>query len=78
MAVVDTEAMDGNLAAALLGLKDEERNLLLLFAWAELTYEQLAEALQLPIGTVRSRLARTRAKVRATLEPALATGGEMS
>ena len=45
------------------------RNLILLYAWAELSYEQLAEALGLPIGTVRSRLSRTRAKLRARVLP---------
>jgi RNA polymerase sigma-70 factor (ECF subfamily) len=59
--------LDGPLAVALLSLSVEERNLILLFAWAELSYEQLAEALSLPVGTVRSRLSRTREKLRARL-----------
>ena len=66
------------LAAALLGLSAEERNLILLYAWAELSYEQLAQALALPLGTVRSRLSRARAKLRASLdlpETAAAPGG---
>ena len=29
---------------------------LLLFAWAELSYEEIAEALELPVGTVKSRM----------------------
>ena len=33
-------------------------------------YEELAEALDLPLGTVRSRLSRTRSKLRAALAPA--------
>jgi RNA polymerase sigma-70 factor (ECF subfamily) len=70
--------LDGPLAAALLGLSVEERNVILLHAWAELSYEQLAEALSLPVGTVRSRLFRTREKLRARLamsEPAGVVGG---
>ena len=59
--------LDPGLAAALLGLSAEERNLILLYAWAELSYEQLAQALALPLGTVRSRLSRARAKLRASL-----------
>ena len=43
---------------------------ILLYAWAELSYEELAEALALPLGTVRSRLSRTRSKLRAALAPA--------
>ncbi|MEZ0072220.1 RNA polymerase sigma factor [Planotetraspora sp. GP83] len=52
------------LAAALARLSASERDLLLLVAWADLTYEQAAEALKIPVGTVRSRLHRIRAKLR--------------
>jgi len=40
---------------------------LLLIAWGDLTYEEVAQALDIPIGTVRSRLNRGRRKVRAAL-----------
>jgi hypothetical protein len=40
---------------------------LLLVAWADLTYAEVAQALSLPVGTVRSRLNRARRKVRAAL-----------
>jgi RNA polymerase sigma-70 factor (ECF subfamily) len=76
-----TARLEGPLALALLGLSLEERNLILLYAWAELSYEQLAEALSLPVGTVRSRLSRTREKLRARLElpeAAFVLGGEPS
>ncbi|MFF5211862.1 RNA polymerase sigma factor [Streptosporangium sp. NPDC000396] len=56
------------LAAALAKLGSAERNLLLLVAWAELTYEEAAQALGIPVGTVRSRLSRTRTKIRRFLE----------
>jgi RNA polymerase sigma factor (sigma-70 family) len=46
------------------GLDAADRELVLLVAWAELSYEQVAQALQIPLGTVRSRLHRVRAKVR--------------
>jgi RNA polymerase sigma factor (sigma-70 family) len=56
------------LADALAGLSAGERDVLLLVAWAELEYSEVAEALGIPIGTVRSRLNRARARVRELLE----------
>jgi RNA polymerase sigma factor (sigma-70 family) len=64
------DRLDPRLALALAELNYDERNLILLFAWAELSYEELAAALDLPLGTVRSRLYRTRAKLRARLNAA--------
>jgi RNA polymerase sigma factor (sigma-70 family) len=55
------------LASALAALKPADREVLLLFAWADLDYEQIAEALEVPTGTVRSRLHRARSQVRAAL-----------
>jgi RNA polymerase sigma factor (sigma-70 family) len=60
-------ALEPALARALLGLTPEERDVLLLFAWGELTYDEIGEALELPIGTVRSRLSRARGHIRTTL-----------
>jgi RNA polymerase sigma factor (sigma-70 family) len=56
-------------AEAIEALPDGEREALLLFAWEDLPYESVAEALELPIGTVRSRLNRARARLRELLEP---------
>jgi RNA polymerase sigma factor (sigma-70 family) len=55
------------LARALAGLAARDRNVLLLVAWSDLSYEEVAQALGVPIGTVRSRLNRARRKVRAVL-----------
>jgi RNA polymerase sigma-70 factor (ECF subfamily) len=41
-----------------------DREVLFLFCWADLTYEQVAAALEVPVGTVRSRLNRARASAR--------------
>ncbi|MEV0228088.1 RNA polymerase sigma factor [Nonomuraea sp. NPDC050786] len=64
---VNTLAVNRPLAAALLKLKRGDRDVLLLVAWAELTYEEVATALGIPVGTVRSRLNRARTKIRETL-----------
>jgi RNA polymerase sigma factor (sigma-70 family) len=56
------------IAAALAALDDDQRDVLLMYAWGELTYEEIAQALTIPVGTVRSRLARARA----ALQPGLA------
>ncbi|KAB2351855.1 RNA polymerase sigma factor [Actinomadura rudentiformis] len=55
------------LAEALAGLPRRDRDVLLLVAWGDLAYEEVAQALGIPVGTVRSRLNRARRKVRAVL-----------
>jgi RNA polymerase sigma factor (sigma-70 family) len=50
-------------AGALASLEDRDRDALLLLAWCELSYEEIAEALAIPVGTVRSRIHRARAQV---------------
>jgi RNA polymerase sigma factor (sigma-70 family) len=65
VAAVAADAARGPLAAALAGLSAGDRDVLLLIAWADLSYEEVATALKIPLGTVRSRLNRARRKVRA-------------
>lgn len=48
-------------------LDRDQRDVLLLYAWEELSYEEIATALGVPVGTVRSRLARARARLRSSL-----------
>lgn len=64
------------LREALLTLSDADRELLLLVAWDDLTYEQAAETLGIPVGTVRSRLHRAKARLRELLEPSGRTVGD--
>jgi RNA polymerase sigma-70 factor, ECF subfamily len=59
--------LDGRLAAALAGLSAKDRDVLLLVALAELSYDEVAEALAVPYGTVCSRLNRARRQLRAAL-----------
>src|SRR5437016_5933822 len=65
----DAHLLFPRVADAIESLPDGEREALLLFAWEELSYQSVAEALELPIGTVRSRLNRARARLRELIEP---------
>ena len=64
---VSAEGASRGLTAALAGLPAGQRDALLLVAWADLTYEEAAQALGVPVGTVRSRLSRARAQLRRAL-----------
>jgi RNA polymerase sigma-70 factor (ECF subfamily) len=66
---LDAEALRGALADALAGLKNRDRDVLLLFAWGQLSYGEIAAVLDVPVGTVRSRLHRARVRTRAALAP---------
>lgn len=84
----DPDAVDGRLTAqaagaalssALRGLSDGDRHVLLLIAWEDFSYEEVADALGIPVGTVRSRLNRARRKMRSALgdtNPVLAPEGD--
>jgi len=60
----DADGKRRELASGLAELRRDEREILLLNAWAELTDAEIATALDLPVGTVKSRLSRTRVKLR--------------
>jgi RNA polymerase sigma-70 factor (ECF subfamily) len=66
-AQVSAQGAGGALAAAVGGLAPGDRDVLLLVALAGLTYEEVAQALELKYGTVASRLNRARRQVRAAL-----------
>jgi RNA polymerase sigma-70 factor (ECF subfamily) len=61
---VDAERMRPELIQALDSLSSGEREAFLLVALGDLTYEETARALRVPIGTVRSRIHRARARLR--------------
>ena len=56
-----------DLERAIARLPDEQREVLLLVTLEDMTYEEVARALGIPIGTVMSRLSRAREKLRAML-----------
>ncbi len=64
---VDAGRLRPQLTAVLAALPEDDREPLLLYAWAELTYEEIAAALGLPVGTVKSRLSRVRRRIREQL-----------
>jgi RNA polymerase sigma-70 factor (ECF subfamily) len=55
------------LAQALNGIPEGDRDALLLMVWNDLSYAEVAEALNVPLGTVRSRISRARLRLRAHL-----------
>ena len=64
-----TDALDAaqqwpSVVAGIAALPEAERDALLLFVWEELTYDEIAVALDIPVGTVRSRINRARRRLR--------------
>lgn len=57
-------------------LAPRDRETIILYAIEQLTYSQIAEALGIPIGTVRSRLARARSILRELLAPLIQSDDE--
>lgn len=57
---VDAERQSAGIADAVARLRAADRDVLLLYALSDLSYEEVAVALDIPVGTVRSRLARAR------------------
>ena len=68
-AAAEASVLFSRVADAIEALPDGEREALLLIVWEDLSYQSVAEALELPIGTVRSRLNRARTQLRELLEP---------
>jgi RNA polymerase sigma-70 factor (ECF subfamily) len=57
-----------DLERAISALPEAQREVLLLVALEDLSYEETAQVLGIPIGTVMSRLARAREKLRALMQ----------
>jgi RNA polymerase sigma factor (sigma-70 family) len=60
---IDDERRMATLLDELDALPPAQREVLILWAWEGFSYEEIATALDLPIGTVRSRLSRARARL---------------
>ncbi|MCC3280471.1 MULTISPECIES: RNA polymerase sigma factor [unclassified Arthrobacter] len=78
-AQTDALVATGLIAVALKSMPVIDRDTLLLYAWGDLTYEGIAAAMDVPIGTVRSRLNRARRTLRSALDAVqLADKGEQA
>ncbi|MEV0198659.1 RNA polymerase sigma factor [Nonomuraea sp. NPDC050691] len=64
---VAAAAYGPHLAKALASLSSQDRGAVLLLAWGELSYAEIAAALDLPLGTVKAKIHRARAKLRKAL-----------
>jgi RNA polymerase sigma-70 factor (ECF subfamily) len=64
---VITAALVPRIAGALAALSPEQREVLLLHAWGDLSHEEIAASLGIAQGTARSRLSRARTALRAQL-----------
>jgi RNA polymerase sigma factor (sigma-70 family) len=64
---LDAEAAMRAVLAVVNDLPERDREVLMLCGWADLSYAEAAGALGIPIGTVRSRLAKARKRLTARL-----------
>lgn len=72
---VETGIVLGELRVALAALPDDQRAVVLLIGLEQLSYAEAAEVLGIPVGTVMSRLARGRERLRVLLERGNGTAG---
>lgn len=66
MSRVDAEREVETLRARIAALAPKDRETLLLYAWQGMSYDEVAAALGVPVGTVRSRLNRVRRRLDST------------
>lgn len=64
---VDAERMRGLLAESLASLPAEEADVVCLLVWGEMNQAEIAQALAIPLGTVKSRLSRARGRLQLAL-----------
>ena len=62
--LLDAADLWPHVADAITDLPEVERDVLILFVWEDLSYGEIADALDVPAGTVRSRLNRARMRMR--------------
>ena len=72
---IDDEELMGSALGLLARLPRREREVFALCAWSGLSYDDAAVALEIPVGTVRSRLSRARARLQ-ELDPDIGHEGD--
>jgi RNA polymerase sigma-70 factor (ECF subfamily) len=82
--LVDADRLDAELerpllTRALMALEERDREAFLLFVLEDLSYDDIATALDIPVGTVRSRIHRARGQLRERIaRERERTGGSVS
>jgi RNA polymerase sigma-70 factor (ECF subfamily) len=75
---LDAAAAAPQLSVALEQLDPGDRDVLLLFAWEGLSYQEIADSLDIAMGTVASRLSRARRRMRECLDDDRTAESEVS
>ncbi|HEY8591128.1 MAG TPA: sigma-70 family RNA polymerase sigma factor [Naasia sp.] len=73
----DARAAVRRLATAMRRMSPGDKDVLLLHAWADLDHGEIAAALDIPVGTVKSRLNRARRQLRTAIDRGSAPDKEM-
>lgn len=63
----DTRMELAEVSVAMMKLRAEQREILVMICVKGMHYEEVSEALQIPVGTVRSRLSRARAQLQVVM-----------
>lgn len=72
---LDADVRWPHVASVLAGMTSRDRDVLLLHVWQEMSYQQVADTLGIPVGTVRSRIARARGRLAAASAEHARSGG---
>ena len=72
----ETAVVDLSVRKALAGLSDDQRRALELAYFGGLTYEETAERLELPLGTLKSRIRAGLARMRTVLAESVPGRGQ--
>lgn len=75
---VDAQRLLSDVEKAFQHLKADDQDVIALCVWQGLEYAEAAIALEIPIGTVRSRLSRARSRLAALVDPTSPSSKDLS